>query len=173
MAAVFDAPVAAVSGQHALRVGLFRSSAGNAIGDFTGGLAAFFIGAIALDDESLSEVRKVQVAVEFGGGPDFTDFDAAVIRRVAEDKIGLLAVFKIQRDVVKKTGLVVFDGEVVMRFTLADQIVGDLALGQQGIGSNILALNIDGIQQRDGGFDFVGALNRLVGYGQGAYFFWV
>ena len=34
MAAVFDAPVAAVSGKYALRVGLFRSSAGNAIGDF-------------------------------------------------------------------------------------------------------------------------------------------
>jgi len=60
-----------------------------------------------------------------------------------------------------------------MRFTLADQIVGDLALGQQGIRGNIFALNIDGIKQRDGGFDFVGALNFLVGYGQGTYFFWV
>jgi hypothetical protein len=33
-----------------------------------------------------------------------------------------------------------------MSFTLADQIVGDLALGQQGIGGNIFALNIDGIK---------------------------
>jgi hypothetical protein len=47
---------------------------------------------------------------------------------------------------LKKTGLVVFDGEVVMSFTLPNQIVGDLALGQQGIGGNILALNIDGIK---------------------------
>jgi hypothetical protein len=47
---------------------------------------------------------------------------------------------------LKKTGLVVFDGEVVMSFTLPDQIVGDLFLGQQGIGGNIFALNIDGIQ---------------------------
>ena len=74
---------------------------------------------------------------------------------------------------MKKTGLVVFDGEVVMSFTVPDQIVGDLALGQQGIGGNIFALNIDGIKERDGGLDFVGALNLLVGYGQGAYFFWV
>jgi hypothetical protein len=74
---------------------------------------------------------------------------------------------------LKKTGLVVFDGEVVMSFTLANQIVGDLALGQQGIGGNLFALDIDGIQQRDGGLDFVGALNLLVRYGQGTYFFWV
>ena len=74
---------------------------------------------------------------------------------------------------MKKTGLIVFDGEVVMRFSAADDMVGDFALVEQGIGSNIFALNIDGIQQRDGGFDFVGALNILVGYGQSTYFFWV
>lgn len=74
---------------------------------------------------------------------------------------------------MKKRGLVVFNGEVVMSFTVPDQIVGDLALGQQGIGGNIFALNIDGIKKRDDGLDFVGALNLLVEYGQGAYFFWV
>jgi hypothetical protein len=47
---------------------------------------------------------------------------------------------------LKKSGLVVFDGEVVMSVTLPDQIVGDLALGQQGIGGNFFALNIDGIK---------------------------
>ncbi len=74
---------------------------------------------------------------------------------------------------MKKRGLVVFNGEVVMSFTVPDQIVGDLALSQQGIGGNIFALNIDGIKKRDDGLDFVGALNLLVEYGQGAYFFWV
>ena len=43
----------------------------------------------------MSDVRKVQIAVEFGSGPDFTDFDAAVIRRIALNKIGVLAVLKI------------------------------------------------------------------------------
>jgi len=47
---------------------------------------------------------------------------------------------------LKKTGLVVFDGEVVMSFALPNHIVSDLALGQQGIGGNFFALNIDGIQ---------------------------
>jgi hypothetical protein len=47
---------------------------------------------------------------------------------------------------LKKTGLVVFDGEVVMRFALAHDIVSDFALGQQGIGGNLFALDIDSIQ---------------------------
>jgi hypothetical protein len=35
---------------------------------------------------------------------------------------------------------------VVMSFTVPDQIVGDLALSQKGIGGNFFALNIDGIK---------------------------
>ena len=93
--AVFDVPVATVGGKHALWVGLLRGPAGNTIGDFTGVFTGFFICEFALDDKSLSGVRKVQIAIEFGCGPDFTDFDAAVIRRVAEDKVRLLTVFKI------------------------------------------------------------------------------
>ena len=95
MTAVFDTPVAAVGGKHTLRVSLLRGPAGNAICDFTGVFTGFFICALALDDKSLLNVRKVQIAVEFGSGPDFTDFDAAVIRRVAEGKVRLLAVVKI------------------------------------------------------------------------------
>jgi hypothetical protein len=37
----------------------------------------------------------------------------------------------------------------------------------------VFSLNIDGIKQRDGGFDFVGVFDLFVFYGQGAYFFWV
>jgi hypothetical protein len=95
MTAVFDAPVAAVGGKHALRVGLLGGPAGNAIGDFTGVFTGFFICELALDDKSLCDVRKVQIVVEFGCGPDFTDFDSAVIRRVAEDKVRLLGVLKV------------------------------------------------------------------------------
>ena len=76
-------------------VGLFRSSAGNTIGDVTGVFSSFFISRLALDDKSLSDVRKVQIVVEFGCGPDFSDFDATVIGWIAKDKIGLLAVVKI------------------------------------------------------------------------------
>ena len=118
-------------------------------------------------------MRKVQIGVELGCGPDFADFDPAVIRWVAMDEIGVLPVSKKQCDVFKKSGLIVFDGEVVMSFALPDYIMGDLTLGQQGIGGNILSLNIDGVKERDGGFDFVGAFDFVVIYGQVAYFFWV
>ena len=78
-----------------VRVGLVRGAAGDAVGDFTGVFAGFFVGGLSLDDESLSDVRKVEIGVEFGCGPDFADFDAAVIRGVAVDKIGVFAVLKI------------------------------------------------------------------------------
>lgn len=173
MAAVFDTPVAAVGGKNALRVGLFRGSAGDAVGDFTGALAAFFINRLPLDDKCLSDVRKVQIAVEFGCGPDFADFDAAMVWRVAIGIIRCLPVFKVQGNVFKKSGLVVFYGKVVMRMAFFDQVGGDFTLGQEGIGGNVFTLNIDGIQQRDGGFDFVGAFDRFIVRGQCAYFFWV
>lgn len=96
-----------------------------------------------------------------------------MIRRIDEDKVRVLSVMKIKRDVLKKSGLVIFDGEVVVGLACYYHIVGNLALGQQGIGGNILALNVDGIQKRYGGFDFVGTLNLLVGDRQCAYFFWV
>ena len=129
MATIFDTPVATVGGKDALRVGLLRGSAGDAVGDFTGGLAAFFINGLPLDGKCLSDVGKVQIAVEFGGGPDFADFDTAMVRRVAIGKIRCLPVFKVQGNVFKKSGLVVFYGKVVMRVAFFDQIGGDFALG--------------------------------------------
>jgi hypothetical protein len=146
MATVFDTPVPPVGGKDALGVGLLRGSAGDAVGGFTGAFSVFFVCGFSLDDKSLSDVGKVEIGVEFGCGPDFADFDPAVIRRIAIDKIRFLPVFKVQGDVFKKTGLVVFDRKVVMSFTVPDQIVSDFALGQQGIGGNFFALNIDGIK---------------------------
>ena len=61
-----------------------------------------------------------------------------------------------------------------MRLALSDQVFSQLALRQQGVGGNILALNVDGFQQRDGRLDLVGALEFFaVFYWQGADFFWV
>jgi hypothetical protein len=59
---------------------------------------------------------------------------------------------------LKKAGLVVFDGKVVMSAAILNQILGKAALGQQGIGGNIFVLNIDEFKQRDGSLDFIGAL---------------
>jgi hypothetical protein len=71
-----------------VEVGLLRVLAGDAVGDVTGVFTGFFVCELPLDDKSLSDMRKVQIAVEFGGNPDFADFDAAVVRRIAKDKIG-------------------------------------------------------------------------------------
>jgi len=130
MAAVFDAPVAAVGSKYALRIGLIRGSACDAICDFTGIFTTFFISGLSLDKESLSYMREIEISVEFGCGPYFTDFDPAMIGRIALNKVGILAVFKKKRYVLKKSRLVVFDGEVVMSVTFSDQIVGDFALCQ-------------------------------------------
>ena len=72
MTTVFDAPVAAVGGKHALRVGLLRGPTGDAIGDFTGAFTGFFICELALDDKGLSDVMKVQIpgTIIFGSKRD-------------------------------------------------------------------------------------------------------
>ena len=128
MAAVFDRPVAAVGSKNALRIGLIGGSACDAVCDFTGIFATFFISSLSLDQESLSHMREIEISVEFGCGPYFTDFDPAVIGRIALNKVGILAVFKKKRDVLKKSRLVVFYGEVIMSVTFLDQIIGDFAL---------------------------------------------
>ena len=75
---------------------------------------------------------------------------------------------------MKKSGLVVFDGEVVMSVTFPNRIVGDLALCQQCICGNFFALDIDGVKQGDGGLDFVGPFEFFTPFKrQGTYFFWV
>ena len=143
MATVFDAPVSAIGRKNTFSIGLLRGPAGNAVGDFTGEFTAFFISGVPLDDKSLSDVGKIKIAIEFGRGPNFTDFDPAVVRRVALYIIRRLSVFKVQGDVLKKSGLVVFDGKMEMSVAF-NYIVGDLTLGQQGIGGNFFAADIDG-----------------------------
>jgi len=74
---------------------------------------------------------------------------------------------------VKDPKLVAFYREVVGSVSLFDQIGGNLFLGQQGIGGNGFPFNIDGIEQGDGGLDFVGALERFIVCFENTYFFWV
>ena len=89
-------------------------------------------------------------------------------------EIRLLAIFEIQFKVLKQTGLVVFHGEVVVGFSFSEQVVGDFALGQQGVGGDCFVLDIDGVKQGDCGFDLIGALEFVAAvYGEGTYFFWV
>jgi hypothetical protein len=55
------------------------------------------------------------------------------------------------------------------------QILGQFTLGQQGVGADVLVFEVDGIEQRNGGGDFVGLFDGfdITLYRQGANFFWV
>ena len=173
MATVFDTPVAAVGSEEALGVGLPGCFAGDAVGGFTGVSAGFFVCGFSLDDKGLTDVGEVEIAIEFGGGPDVAGFDPTVVRGSQIDKIRFLPIGKIQRDVLKKAWLVVFHGKVIMSVSAGDQVGCDPALGQEGIGGNFFSLDIDGIEQGDGGLDFVGTFDIFVVHRQEAYFFWV
>jgi len=118
-------------------------------------------------------VGEVKVVVEFGGCPDFSDFDSAMVRGCTLDEVRFFAIFKSECDIFQKAFLVSFDGEMIVGMTLSDQVLRDLALGQQCIGSHILALNINGIKQGNSHFDLVRAFGIfMVLYRQGTHFFW-
>ena len=56
--------------------------------------------------------------------------------------------------------MVSFDGEVVVGLLFND-VIADDALGQQGVGRDGFTLDGDGVEQRDGGFYFVGAFDLI------------
>ena len=87
-------------------------------------------------------------------------------------KIRFSSLFEEELDILVEPSLVLFDGEVVVGLA-ADEVLGDLPLGEQGIGGDVLALDVDGGKERDGHFDLVGPFGLLIGYPQTPYFFWV
>ena len=127
-----------------------------------------------LDEEGLAHVGKVEIVIEFGGGPDFARFQAAVIGGRLLDEVRLAPVLEVELQVREQSGLVAFDGEIVMRLALLDQIFGEFTLREQGVDGDVLAGDIDGRQQRDGHLNLVRAFDFFpTFYGQGAHFFWV
>ena len=75
-------------------------------------------------------VREVEIMVEFGGGPNLSGFDPAVVRGRTIDEIGSLAILEEEDKVLKKDRLVIFDGKMIMSLTILDQVVGQFSLGQ-------------------------------------------
>jgi len=146
VAAVFDAPVASVDGKELLGGCVVGVSAGDAVGEVVGVLSVLFFNRFSLNHEGLLHVGEVEVGVECGGGPNFSSFDPAMIRGIIGNEIGFLSILEIQLDIFEEAGLVAFDGEVVMGLTLEAQIIGDLSLGQESIGGNVLALDVDSIE---------------------------
>ena len=92
----------------------------------------------------------------------------------AFNKVRFLSILEMEDDVLQQIGLIAFDGEVIIRLPVLNQIGGERALRQQCIGSDLFALDIDGIQQGSGHLDLVGLFGFIITfYRQGADFFWV
>ena len=164
----------AITAQNLFRAGLIRCFARDAICGFRGVSAAFFIYGLPLDKKSLPDVGKVKIAVELSCGPYFSDLNPAVIRGIVTDEIRLFSLFKIMDNILKKSGLIVFDGKMVMCVPLPDQIISYIALGKQGICGNFFALDINGIKEGDGCFNLVGTFEFLTTcYRERPDFFWV
>lgn len=161
MAAILYAPVATVNLEHTLGVGLFRRSTGDAVSDFGRALAALLLYGLPFNHESLSYMGKVEVVVEFGGGPDLSDLYSPVVGRRILNEIRFLPVAEVEFDIFHESGLVSFGGEMILGLTV-DEVVGYRALGEKGIGSDILALNVDSIKERKGRLDLVGALDFFI-----------
>ena len=174
--AVLDRPVAAVGREHALGIGFFGFSARHAIGDPLLVLerlpAALFVQGLPFDHEGLPHVGKVEIPVQCGRCPDLPGLDAPVIRRIVQDEVRLSSVPEEELDILVERSLILLDDEVVVGLT-PDDVLGDLPLGEQGIGGDILALDVDGGKERDRALDLVGPFDLLIGYPDASYFFWV
>ena len=118
VAAVLYTPVAAVNGKELLGICFIGFSAGDAVGDIVGGFSCLFFNRFPFDHEGLSHMGEVKIRVEFGGGPDSTGFDPAMIGGITGDEIGFFAVLEIELDILQESRLIAFDSEVVMGVTL-------------------------------------------------------
>ena len=121
----------------------------------------------------MSASGEVEVVVEEDRGPDRARLDATVRPRHGLAEVGLAALGEGRLQLCQQFGLVAFDGEQVMRLALVDEVVGPLALGQQGVGGEGVVGDLDRVDQRDEGTDLVGLLDLAAAYRQGADFFGV
>ena len=133
MTAFFNSPVAAINLQQTFGGCLAGGSTGQTVSDLPCAFSRFFVYDFPLNDKSLSDVGKIKIIVQIGGYPYLPDFDSAMIRGRALGVIRFSPILKQQGEVFQKTALISFDGKMVMRPALQHQIIGDLALGQEGI----------------------------------------
>jgi len=153
---------------------LLGGLAGDPVGDVEGFLAGLFFNGMSFDDESLADVWEIEVGVEFGGGPDFSSVDSAMLEWIVVDTVGFLAILEKEFEVFEEGLLVAFDGEEVVGLTFLDQIPGDGSLCQEGICGDGFPLDVgDGVEQGLDHFDFIGSFEFVVSFGgEFADFFW-
>ena len=78
MEAILNRPMRAAESENALRIGTFYGHAGDAVDGFRAEFLRDHFRAVAVDGKDLSSVWKVDVALQFGTGPDLPHFDAAM-----------------------------------------------------------------------------------------------
>ena len=123
--------------------------------------------------EGVADARKSEVVVAAGGGPDRALFDAAMGQGGRLAKVGRRATLEDQADIRQQGRLVVFDGEDIVGVVFKD-VVGERALGQQGVSGNGLAGDVQRLKHRDDHPDLIGLLDFVAAfYGQCSNFFWV
>lgn len=71
-------PVAPVISKYLLGTGLLDRRAGDAVDTLLALLATLLVDGLTLDHECLAHMRKVQIVVQCGGGPDLSCFDSPV-----------------------------------------------------------------------------------------------
>ena len=153
----FDAPMPAVDGQDAFGRSILRCAARDPEYGFIGLLAGLFVHRFALDQKDLPYMREVEVAIERGAAPNASRLDAAMIRRRDLDEIRRAALLKQQGDIAFQRRLIALDREKIMRLLL-DYVVGDCALGEQGVGGDVLACDPAVLKQRNRHADFISPL---------------
>lgn len=140
--ATFDRPVVAVKRQDALGVGAVGCMAGDAIGQFPRFFAGFLADHMAFDNKRLTDAGEAEVIVELRCRPDGARLDATVGQCRFFTEVRRPTLGKSQREIVEQLGLITFDGEQVMRSSLAD-VTSQMALRQQRIGGQRLAGQVD------------------------------
>jgi len=78
MEAVFNRPMAPAQAEQASRSRSLGREAGNAIDGFAAGFLGDEFGGVALEAEDLGAMRKLEIASQFGAGPDLADFQPSM-----------------------------------------------------------------------------------------------
>jgi len=71
----------------------------------------------------------------------------------------LISILEEHLDIVEESRLVALHGEQIVGFTLRDQILGQGALGEQGVGDDVFSLDVDRLEHRYGHLDLVGTFD--------------
>ena len=94
-----------------------------------GVFSALFLYGFPLYHEDLSSMGKIEIGVEFGGGPNFAGFDPAMVRGITSNEIRFVSFLEIELEILQESGLICFDGEEVVGLALSDEVLCDAALG--------------------------------------------